>query len=196
YLNFSETVMKRFEKYVHYWIPFNEMNMTMHIPFIGAGLTFSSDENRLEKKYQAAHHQLLANSKTIEIGRKMNPNYQFGCMMAAGKTYALTSRPEDVFAAFVSEKNNFFFSDVQVKGTYPKTMKKYFANNDIHLKTEEEDFEVLKQNTVDFLSFSYYASAFSAAIDQDVEMVKTNVLVTIKSRYLPNINRVWQVDTI
>lgn len=196
YLNYSETVMKRFEKYVRYWIPFNEMNMTMHIPFIGAGLTFSSDENRLEKKYQAAHHQLLANSMTIEMGRKINPNFQFGCMMAAGKTYALTSRPEDVFAAFVSDKNNFFFSDVQVKGTYPKTMKNYFANNGIHLKTEEEDFEILKQNTVDFLSFSYYASACSAAKDQDVEMVKTNGPDTIKNPYLPDTNSVWQVDPL
>ncbi len=55
--------MKRYKDDVKYWIPFNEMNMIIHIPYIGAGLTFIADENQLQKKYQAAHHQLLANAK-------------------------------------------------------------------------------------------------------------------------------------
>lgn len=196
YLKFSETVMTRFKEYVTYWIPFNEMNMTMHIPFIGAGLTFTSQENRLEKKYQAAHHQLLANARTIELGRKISSSFQFGCMMAAAKTYPYTCRPEDVFAAFESDKHNFFFSDVQVKGKYPKAMVAYFKNNNIKINMEAEDTETLSNNTVDFLSFSYYASACSAAQDQDIEKVRTNGPDTIRNPYLPESKSAWQVDPL
>lgn len=196
YLKFSETVMKRYKKLVKFWIPFNEMNMTMHIPFIGAGVTFTSDENRLEKKYQAAHHQLVANALTIKLGREISDKFQFGCMMAAGKTYAYTCQPEDVFAAFENDRNNYFFSDVQVKGHYPKLMLAYFKQKDIKIMKELSDEDVLANNTVDFLSFSYYASACSAAGDKDVEKIKTNGPDTIKNPYLPDTNSVWQSDPL
>ncbi|MET1995953.1 family 1 glycosylhydrolase [Enterococcus faecium] len=196
YMKFAKAVLQEFKDDVIYWIPFNEMNMTMHIPFIGAGLTFDSTENRLEKKYQAAHHQLLANALAIEFGRSINPNLQFGCMMAAGKTYAYTCRPEDVFAAFTNDKHNYFFSDVQVKGKYPKSMHAYFTNENIQLHIEPKDVEILANNTVDFLSFSYYASACSAAEDQDIEKVRANGPDTLKNPYLPDTNSVWQADPL
>ncbi|WP_067843043.1 glycoside hydrolase family 1 protein [Amphibacillus sediminis] len=196
YVNYATVVMKRFSDYVQYWIPFNEMNMIMHIPFIGAGLTFTKNENKLAKKYQATHHQLLANAKVIQIGRQINSNFKFGCMMAAAKTYPYTCKPEDVFSAFESDKYNLIFSDVQVKGKYPNFLATFFEKNQIHLQTEQEDFEILKNNTVDFLSFSYYSSACSVAKDSDVEKVKTNGPDTVKNPYLPASNSVWQVDPL
>ena len=196
YLKFSETVMKRYKDMVNYWIPFNEMNMTMHIPFIGAGVTFTSDENRLEKKYQAAHHQLVANALTIKLGREISSTFQFGCMMAAGKTYAYTCQPEDVFAAFENDRNNYFFSDVQVKGHYPKLMLAYFNQQNVHIKQTLSDTDILAKHTVDFLSFSYYASACSAAKDKRVEKIKANGPDTIKNPYLPETNSVWQSDPL
>lgn len=196
YLNFATTVMKRFKNKVRFWIPFNEMNMTMHIPFIGAGVTFKSNEDRIEKKYQAAHHQLIANAKTIEIGRKINSDFQFGCMMAAAKTYAYSCKPEDVFATFEHEKANYLFSDVQVKGKYPKLMLKYFENEKMNINITKEDEQILKNNRVDFLSFSYYSSACAAAKNDDIETIKTNGPDTIKNPYLPDTNSVWQVDPL
>lgn len=197
YLNFAETVMRRFKTRIRYWIPFNEMNMTLHLPFIGAGVTFTSDENRTEKKYQAAHHQLVANAKTIEIGRKINSDFHFGCMMTAGKFYSYTCKPEDVFATFESERNAYFFSDVQIKGYYPKLMLKYFQNKEINIDISTEDKDVLRNNTVDFLSFSYYASSCSAAVDDDLEKTKSNGPDTIKNPYLDDTtDNVWQIDPV
>lgn len=49
YVKYAEILMKRYKDDVKYWIPFNEMNMIMHIPYIGAGLTFIADENQLQK---------------------------------------------------------------------------------------------------------------------------------------------------
>lgn len=196
YLNYAEALMNRYRHQVKYWVPFNEMNMVMHIPFIGGGLAFSKDENKLQRKYQAAHHQLLANALTIEAGKKINPDFKFGCMLAAGKTYPYTCKPEDVFAALESDKHNLFFSDVQVYGKYPNYIDYYFAKNDIQIDTNLEDFEVLKNHTVDYVSFSYYSSACTAASVEGLEKTKTNGFETVKNPHLPPSNSVWQVDPI
>lgn len=49
---------------------FNEMNTILNITFIVGSLIFDSNENILNKKYQSSHHRLVANAKTIEIGKK------------------------------------------------------------------------------------------------------------------------------
>lgn len=196
YVKYAEILMKRYKDDVKYWIPFNEMNMIIHIPYIGAGLTFIADENQLQKKYQAAHHQLLANAKTIEIGRYINKEFKFGCMLAAGKTYPYTCKPEDVFATLEHERHNLFFSDVQVRGVYPSFMNYYLKSNQIKLIIKEEDLSTLKDNTVDFVSFSYYSSACSSARAEGLEKSKANGPETIKNPYLPKSNSVWQNDPV
>ncbi|MEK5253621.1 6-phospho-beta-glucosidase [Paenibacillus sp. FSL F4-0125] len=196
YVNYAKTLLSRFGHRVKYWIPFNEMNMVLHIPFIGGGLTFTAADNKLEKKYQAAHHQLLANALTVEAGKQMVPGIQFGCMLAAGKTYPYTCKPEDVFASLESDKHTLFFSDVQVYGKYPNYIAPYFAKHKINIHTEPGDFEILKNNTVDFVSFSYYSSACTAASTEGLETRRTNGFETVKNPYLPPSGSVWQIDPI
>lgn len=196
YVNYAKTIMVAFKHDVQYWIPFNEMNMILHIPYIGGGLVFEHGENILQRKYRGAHHQLLANAKVIEIGKKINPNFKFGCMLAAGKKYAYTCKPEDVFATIVHERENLFFSDVQVRGVYPRYIKNYFKSHNINLKMESKDLETLKNNTVDFVSFSYYSSACCAANDEGLEKTTMNGPDTIRNPYLPKSHSVWQNDPL
>lgn len=56
YLRYCEALFHRFGKKVRYWITFNEINMLMHLPFMGAGIRLEEDENPMECKIQAAHH--------------------------------------------------------------------------------------------------------------------------------------------
>lgn len=196
YVRYATAVMERFKDEVRYWIPFNEMNMLLHIPFIGGGISFTKGENILQKEYQAAHHQLLANALTVKAGRKINSNFQFGCMLAAGKVYAYTCKPEDVFASMLYERGNFFFSDVQVWGKYPSYVEHYFKQHEIKLQSNPEDFRILKENTVDFVSFSYYSSACSAADEEGLEKTAANGPDTIRNPYLPESQSVWQNDPL
>ena len=39
YVRYCETLFRRYEKKVRYWITFNEINMLMHLPFMGAGIS-------------------------------------------------------------------------------------------------------------------------------------------------------------
>jgi len=196
FLNYSSTVMNEFSQYVKYWIPFNEMNMILHIPFIGGGLIFNKSENILQKEYQAAHYQLIANALVIQEGKKINNEFQFGCMLAAGRTYPYSPKPEDVWAANLNDRNTLLFSDVQVRGKYPSYFKHLCLDNGLKLDITEQDLEVLSNNTADFVSFSYYSSACSSAEDEKLEHVATNGYQTVKNPYLSNENSVWQVDPI
>lgn len=159
-------------------------------------MTFHEGENVLNKEYQAAHYQLVANARTIEAGRKISDKFQFGCMLAAGKTYPYTCKPEDVFAAFLHERENLFFSDVQVYGKYPAYTEYYFKQQNIQLEIEPEDLEYLEKYTVDFVSFSYYSSACSAAKEEGIEKTAANGPDTIRNPYLPKSNSVWQNDPL
>ena len=196
YVHYAKMVMEHFSQKVKYWIPFNEMNMVLHIPFIGGGIVFNEEVNPLQVQYQAGHHQLVANAKTIEIGKKINPDFQFGAMLAAGKTYAYTCDPQDVFAAWQHDRDNLFFSDVQVFGQYPRHTKAFFQEQGIKLATCPEDFTLLKNNTVDFVSFSYYSSACTAKNPDNLDKVATNGFTTVRNPYLPKSNSVWQNDPL
>lgn len=52
-----------------------------------------------------------------------------------------------------------FYYDVQCRGYYPNYKLKELERQNIVLKTEEGDQELLKEGTVDFISFSYYNSS-------------------------------------
>lgn len=196
YVHYAKVIMERYKDDVKYWICFNEMNMILHIPFIGGGLCFHELEHKRQKQYQAAHHQLLANALTIQEGKRINPKFAFGCMLAAGKTYPYTCDPKDVFAAMLHERENLMFSDVQVFGEYPAYLKHYFKANNIHIKMGEHDLNILKKHTVDFVSFSYYSSACTAANEEGIEHCDMNGGKTIRNPYLEKGESVWQNDPL
>lgn len=54
--HYVKTVMHRFKGRIKYWIPFNEMNMVLHIPYIGGGILFEENKDNLSIQYQAGHH--------------------------------------------------------------------------------------------------------------------------------------------
>jgi 6-phospho-beta-glucosidase len=72
-----------------------------------------------------------------------------------------------------------------------------FEREGIVLETEEEDFIVLKENTVDYITFSYYASR-CASTDQEVIQKSTagNVMASIKNPYLKASEWGWQIDPL
>ncbi|KAF1303406.1 glycoside hydrolase family 1 protein [Enterococcus sp. JM9B] len=196
FLNYAKAVMTRFSKRVKYWIPFNEMNMVLHIPYIGGGVLFEEKKDNLSIQFQAGHHQLLANALTVQLGKKINPEMEFGAMLAAGKTYAYTCNPKDVFAALKQDRENLMFSDVQVFGEYPHFFKNYLKEKNISLVTTDQDNEILKENTVDFVSFSYYSSACTAENEAGIDRTATNGYTTLRNPYLPKSQSVWQIDPL
>jgi 6-phospho-beta-glucosidase len=196
YERLCETIFTRYKDKVKYWLTFNEINMLLHLPFGSSGLIFEEGENEEAVKYQAAHHQLVASAKATEIAHRINPEFKIGCMLAGASTYAYTCAPEDVWKAMGRDREHYFFVDVQSRGEYPNYAKKMFERLNINLKMEDGDEELLKNNTVDFVSFSYYGSRLTSADPKVNTQTAANLFPTLKNPYLKRSEWGWQIDSL
>lgn len=196
YAKYAKTLFERFNGKVTYWMTFNEINMLLHLPFMGAGIAFEEGENEQQVLYQAAHHELVASALVTKIAKEINPNFQIGCMIAAGQYYAQTSHPDDVLAAAQKNQDNFFFIDVQSRGEYPTYAKSFMEREGIVLAMEEGDEDLLRENTVDYIGFSYYSSRMVGTLNQDTSMTSGNVFPTLRNPYLKASEWGWQIDPV
>lgn len=194
YEKYVSTVLSRYKTYVKYWLTFNEINMLLHSPFMGAGLFFEEGEKEEEVKYQAAHHQLVASALATKIAHQINPECMVGCMLAGGNNYPYSCRPEDYQKAIEKDREGYFFIDVQARGYYPSYAKKKLATMNIVMQAGDE--EILSENTVDFISFSYYSSRVVAANPEGVPETTGNVYGSIKNPYLKSSEWGWQIDPL
>jgi len=64
------------------------------------------------------------------------------------------------------DRENYFFIDVQVRGYYPSYALKFLERNNLKIDITEEDKKILKENTVDFVSFSYYTTRCISDLEQ------------------------------
>lgn len=195
YLNYCDAVFRYFKDKVRYWITFNEINMLMHLPFMGAGIRFSKGENEIQVKYQAAHNELVASAYAVKLAHEINPEFRTGCMLAAGSVYPYSCRPEDVWESMRRDRENYFFIDVQARGEYPAYAKKILEQEGIRLETEQKDIRILKEHTVDFISLSYYNSRCVRA-DGRGEASGGNVFASAKNPYLECSQWGWPIDPL
>lgn len=196
YLKYCEAIFKRFKGKVKYWMTFNEINMLMHLPFLGAGISFKIGENPEAVKYQAAHHELVASALATKLAHEIDPDCQVGCMLAAGTFYPYSCDPQDVWAALERDRGNYFFIDVQSRGAYPNYAKKLLEKKAIAVAMEPGDEAVLKENTVDYIAFSYYSSRLTAANPDYSTMTGGNVMKSMRNPHLKASEWGWQIDPL
>ena len=193
--NYCITLFKRFGSKVKYWVSLNEQNVFLTLGYLTAlhppGV---KDQKRM---LQANHIANLANAKVIESFRAYVPNGMIGPSFAFGPNYAYSCNPEDVQKAMDKERENLFFIDVQSRGEYPGYAKRFLRENGIEIVFGENDEEILKNNTVDFIGFSYYSSR-CASVNPEVVNGKTagNVFKTVRNPYLKVSEWGWQIDPL
>ena len=198
FLKLCEALFKRLGNKVKYWLTFNEINMLLHLPFMGAGILFEEGEEKNQVLYTAAHHELLASAKAVIVAHKMMPDAMVGCMLAAGQFYPFSCNPDDVYKGMEADRDNYFFTDVQARGEYPVWALKRMEKANVKLTISEEDKKILKEGTVDFISFSYYSSR---CVSADPEVCKNYakgnaVFASVKNPYLKASEWGWQIDPL
>ncbi len=114
-------------------------------------------------------------------------------MLAAGSVYPYSCNPSDVWESMKKDRENYFFIDVQARGEYPGYAKKFLARQGIEIEMAAEDTEVLRENTVDFISLSYYNSRCVRS-DGKGEASGGNVFASAKNPYLECSQWGWPID--
>ena len=206
FLRYATTCFNEYKDEVRYWLTFNEINIGMNSfgRIMSLGMQgqdhkpmFILEETKEEKddRFTALHHQFVASAKAVVTGHEINPEFKIGNMIAGSLSYPYTCDPKDVYLSDDSfNMSNFFCGDVQVRGHYPYYAKRYFKDNNIDVRIEEGDEEILKKGTVDFYSFSYYMSSCQSADPEVTEKAKGNMFTGIKNPYLETSDWGWQID--
>lgn len=193
---YARTCFEEFQGEVKYWLTFNEVDAMLRHPVTSGGLI----QDRFEGKnfdeviYQAMHHQMIASAKAVKIGHEIDPENKIGCMLTKLEFYPYTCKPEDVLAAQKRTRSIYRYADIQVFGEYPKFLLKEIEKKGLHVQKEENDDKILKEGTVDFVSFSYYMTSCEAGNKDGLDLAPGNTVNGVKNPYLPSSEWGWQTD--
>ena len=115
-------------------------------------------------------------------------------MMIYSANYPLTCSPDDVLACQKYNRlYNYYCADVQARGEYPVYADSFLNELGVVIEKEPGDDEILKNGTVDFITFSYYMSSCQTA-DPSKESGEGNILGGVPNPYLEASDWGWQID--
>lgn len=186
YMNYCETLFQRYHKRVTYWITFNEINIVTYRPYMTTGI-----EPCRRDCFFMGHHQMIASAKAVIRAHEINPDMKIGAMAMYGPTYPHTCDPQNVLDAMFCDEEIYHFLDVMVRGAYSNKSKAYLQLHDLMFPITQEDEDILKKGTVDFIGFSYYMSWTTSE-----ESALGNMGEGGKNPYLSTSPWGWQIDPI
>ncbi len=185
---YAKTVFNRYKGKVKYYLTFNEINIMDMIPFMAGGIMDCSPQ----AKAQGAHNQFVASAKVVRAAREIGGDIKVGQMLAYQPSYALTCDPADQLLVMKENQDTLFYADVQTGGAYPAYRLKKYEREGIVLEDCPEDYELLKEYSADFLSFSCYGSV--TVTTHEAESTGGNMSMGVKNPYLKANAWGWATD--
>lgn len=203
FVKFAETVIKRYQHKVKYWMTFNEINNQKNVAtdifgWLCSGVKFPQKNKPEEAMYQAVHHQFVAAAKVVKFAHELNPDLLVGCMCAMIPYYPYSSNPDDVMLSQVAMRDRYYFSDVMVKGHYPSYAKKEWKQKGYNIRFEAGDEAILAEGKADYLGFSYYMSSTvkSDAKGSNAGQMDGSSEFSVKNPYVTASDWGWQIDPV
>ncbi|MCC8162739.1 MAG: family 1 glycosylhydrolase [Lachnospiraceae bacterium] len=203
FFHYCEVLFERYQNKVKYWLTFNEINSGT-LP-MGAVLSLGCirgycgpvtevpDEKQI--RYQGLHHQFVASARAVKLAHEKYPCFRMGCMTLFATKYPYTCNPDDILKCQREMRRmNWFTSDVQVRGTYPSYMNRFFEENNITIQKAAGDDELLKTGTVDFFTFSYYMSTCETSDPAAAAAAGGNLIGGCANPYLKASDWGWPID--
>ncbi|WP_018884602.1 glycoside hydrolase family 1 protein [Paenibacillus massiliensis] len=158
FTRYCEVIFRRYGHKVKYWMGFNEINHMHTIPLAAGGIELRNPEHKLQDIYQASHHLFVASAAATKLLHDIIPGAQMGCMLSLSIIYPNSCNPDDVFESYELRRRSLFYSDVLLRGAYPKYAERIFREHDIKLVMEPTDLALIKAYPADYIGFSYYRS--------------------------------------
>lgn len=203
YIHFAETCFFFYKGLVKYWMTFNEINnqtdynselsMLADSGILIKGL---SEKERENKMYQAAHYELVASAKAVQIGHGVDSNNKIGCMINMTPQYPFSCKPEDIFQAQKAMQRRYWFADVQVFGKYPNHIEAYLKQNNFRKDITEEDKLSLIDGQVDYIGLSYYNSNTIKAKSNNLNFKFVGSELNVENPYLKKSEWGWPIDAL
>ena len=119
----------------------------------------------------------------------------YGCSNAK---LSLFMYPEDIIRAEEANREQLMFTDVHVRGRYPKHTLKLWERNNYKLDITKEDEEILKEGTVDYIGCSYYLTTVVTA-NKDIKRTgndSAGKADVVENPYLKTSDWGWTIDPV
>nr|WP_288347895.1 glycoside hydrolase family 1 protein [uncultured Anaerostipes sp.] len=155
FVKFAQTAFRLFGDKVRYWTTFNE---PMVIPEAGylCGFHYPKKVNRGKQAVQIIYNLNLASAKCIEAFHDMC-NGKIGIVLNLTPAYPRSEAEEDLQASEITDLfYNRSFLDPAVHGKFPEKLTELLEENHVLWETSEEEINIIRNNTVDFLGVNYY----------------------------------------
>ena len=195
FVRYAKCLFERYKNKVKYWMTFNEINSILRHPFTSIGVIEEGNDHLRYDEFQSAHHQFVASALATKDCHEIIPGSQMGCMISYQLPIPYSCDPDDIQRCVELQRQTLFFSDVQARGYYPSYTARWFEEMGIEIKMEPEDAAILRENPVDYVSFSYYMSTAASAHPEKYATVQGNLLTNgVKNPYLESSEWGWQID--
>lgn len=195
---YAKAVIDRYSDRVKYWITFNEINSALHFSVMGQGLVKSNGADDKQNIYQSWHNQFVTSAWAVKYAHEKRADAKVGCMILYATMYAYDADPKNQLARLKENQEfNQYCADVQARGEYPAyadSLYKKYGFTFADLETKPEDFELLKEGTVDYISFSYYMSTAINVTDKSLPTANGNLVGGVKNPFLAASEWGWQID--
>jgi len=167
---FTKVLVDRFAHKVKYWVPFNEQNVFQALgsPIVIKALSgekYEVDDIHASDQIATAvvHNTHLASAWLRKYLNECGHDVHKGGMVTYPPTYPLDCHPEAIYRAKkLEEVFSHFTIEVMVRGAYSSEYVSNLKKYGLTIPWQPGDKELLKENTADFLAFSYYATAVAS----------------------------------
>lgn len=207
FVKYATTVFTRYNGKVKYWMTHNEISnqanldddmMSEFMIWTNSGLQFKKDATATEKlagMVQAAHYELVASAKAVQIGHAINPEFVIGGMLNVAPLYPASPKPADMLATQKACQLHDWFSDVHIRGAYPAEFEAFAARTGYRSDITQADREVLKAGKVDYLAISYYNSTvIKAKSNADTDFEDVQGYEVVQNPEVPVSDWGWAID--
>lgn len=171
---FAKKCFELFGDRVKHWTTFNEPMVVVegeylyqfHYPKLVDG----------KKAVQVMFNLNLASAKAINAFREMGCNKdggKIGIVLNLTPAYPRSNSEEDMLASKIADSYfNTSFLDPAVKGDFPEILVEILEKDKVIWEATEEELEIIKNNTVDFLGVNYYQPRRVKAKESEIDRSK------------------------
>ena len=139
FMKYAETLFREYAADVKYWITFNEIDATIHIPFYGAGIIAENTADLDLASFQALHHQFVASAMVTKLAHEQYSGINIGCMVTKNLKYPATCRPADCMQWLKETEEDSAYADVMAGGFYPYSLRQLWNDKVITVQIEPGD---------------------------------------------------------